>query len=860
MAGSVRRPDFVELETFLAAARAGSLTQAGEELLVSKTAVAKRISALEALVGCLLLERGPRGVRLTDAGRQFVPHVEQVLAEADRALEAIDGRHGRRDSLRIAGARSLTGARAASTERILAETEHLFAEVFHEVADGILIASLEDRRILEVNDAYCRIVGYAREEIVGHTPVELGILTGFDWEDVRWRVIKNKEFAEREIAITTKSGDRRTVAVTARLVTLGGASRALVNVRDVTDRVLREDMLRVRAAEQKALAELGLRALTRASPAELIDRALRAVSSALGVEIVAVDELLGDGDLLVRSAVGLGDLPIGVVRGSAGRGSQAGYTLLSAKPVISADLTTERRFTPAAVLVAHGARGSASVVIGTPERPWGVLIAASARPRSFTEDDSVFLEGIAHVLGIAWQREAAEHELQRLGVAVEQSDDAILVIELDGRTASWNQGAQRLFGYSADEAIGRQLGILVPAERHGEERELLTRAAAGELVRVQTTRVRKDGERVQVAITLSPIRDPDGRVSAALGITRDITALKRAEQELSRLAQAGELSADAIVSVDLDGRVRHWSAGAERLLGVSAQEVIGRRVDEVDATATATATEPEEARERLRTVAARVLSGEFPVEYEFQRRSTDGRSIDLVGRAAPWRVDGTVVGITRIATDITERKNAERELRRLADAVELGSDAVVSVDLQARVRHWNAGAERLFGYSAEETVGRTLYELTVFTDEPRDQVARMLEGEPSYQYETRRRRKDGTVIDVLLTVSPWTVDGRVVGVTGITIDLTERKAAEREQERLAAAAEFATDAIISTDREGVVRHWNHGAVKLYGYSSEEAVGRLIGELRTTQIRGHANAQGRHGDRRAHDDLALDRRR
>ncbi|MGO9902728.1 MAG: PAS domain S-box protein [Solirubrobacteraceae bacterium] len=711
-------------------------------------------------------------------------------------------------------------------KRVLAEAEPLFAEVFHEAADGIVITSLEDRRILEVNDAYCRIVGYAREEVVGRTPVELGILTGIDLEDMRARVMRDEGLAGHEIAITTKTGDQRTLAVTARRVTLGGAQRALISLRDVSDRVVREQTLRTRAAEQKALAELGLRALTRAPPADLIDQAVRAVSDALNVEIVAVDELLADGDVLLRSAVGLGDRPVGVVMDSAGKGSQAGYTLLSAQPVISVDLRAERRFTPAAVLMAHGAHSSVSVAIGTPERPWGVLIAASSRRCNFTEDDIVFLDGIAHVLGIAWQREAAERELRRLGVAVEQSDDAILVIELDARIASWNRGAEQLFGYRADEVIGQRMTVLVPAARRGEELGLLARAAAGELVRVQTTRVRRDGELVSVAITISPIRDTDGAVSAALLIARDITHLKRAEQELARLAQAAELSTDAIISVDLDGLVRHWSAGAERLLGISAKDVIGRPLDEVDALAI----EPEAATERQRSVSARALNGEFPVEHEFQARRTDGKILDLVGRAAPWRVDEHVVGITRIASDITEPKNAERELRRLADAVELGTGAVISIDLEARVRHWNPGAERLFGYSADEAVGRSLYELTVFTDEPRDQIARMLAGEPAYQYETRRRRKDGTVIDVLLTVSPWTVDGRVVGATGIAINLTERKQAERERERLAAAAEFATDAIVSTDRDGVVRHWNAGAARLYGYRPEEAVGRQLWEL------------------------------
>ncbi len=170
----------------------------------------------------------------------------------------------------------------------------------------------------EVNDAYCRIVGYAREEVVGHTPVELGILTGIGLEGMRARVMSGEGLVGHEIAITIKAGDHRTVAVGARPVSLGGAARAQVRGRDLTDR---ERTLRTRAVEQKALAELGLRTLTRAAPGDLIDQAVGAVSSALGVEIVAVDELLGDGDLIVRAAVGLGDRPIGVVRGSAGKGS-----------------------------------------------------------------------------------------------------------------------------------------------------------------------------------------------------------------------------------------------------------------------------------------------------------------------------------------------------------------------------------------------------------------------------------------------------------------------------------------------------------------------------------------------------------
>ncbi|MGO9955744.1 MAG: EAL domain-containing protein [Solirubrobacteraceae bacterium] len=506
--------------------------------------------------------------------------------------------------------------------------------------------------VLEVNDSYCRIVGYEREEIVGHAPVEPGILTAIDLEDMRARVIRGVGLAEHELAITTKTGDQRTLAVTARPATIGGAEREQVKARDVSDRDVREHTLRTRAAEQKALAELGLRTLTHATPEELIDQAVRAVSSALGVEIVAVDELLADGDLIVRAAVGLGERPIGVVRGSAGKGSQAGYTLLSAEPVISADLRTERRFTPAAVLMAHGARSSASVVIGTPECPWGVLIAASTQPRSFTEDDIVFFDGIAHLLGIAWQREAAERELRRL-------------------------------------------------------------------------------------------------------------------------ADAAELGTDAVTSIDLQARVRHWNPGAERLYGYSADEAVGRSLYEL----TVFTQEPRDEIERM-------LAGEPAYQYETRRRRKDGTVIDVLLTVSPWTVDGRVVGVTAIAIDLTERKAAERERERLAAAAEFATDAIISTDRDGVVRHWNHGATRLYGYSPEEALGRHLRELTVSAEEVTANIKQVLDGE-RLQYEAKRKRKDGTIIDILTTISPWTLDGEIVGSTGVSIDLTERKKLENGLQHLA---------------------------------------------------------------------------
>jgi diguanylate cyclase (GGDEF)-like protein/PAS domain S-box-containing protein len=137
-------------------------------------------------------------------------------------------------------------------------------------------------------------------------------------------------------------------------------------------------------------------------------------------------------------------------------------------------------------------------------------------------------------------------------------------------------------------------------------------------------------------------------------------------------------------------------------------------------------------------------------------------------------------------------KCAERELERLSDAAEYGTDAVVSIDPEDRVCHWNRGAERLYGFGAEEAIGHQLSELIGFTDAGPDAdlteqkaIAMVLGGDPARQIETRRRRKDGVVIDVLTTLVAWRRDGQVVGVTAVSVDISEHKQMELRLQHLA---------------------------------------------------------------------------
>src|SRR5262245_16451851 len=163
---------------------------------------------------------------------------------------------------------------------------------------------------------------------------------------------------------------------------------------------------------------------------------------------------------------------------------------------------------------------------------------------------------------------------------VDSADDAISSTDLDERITSWNRAAERLYGYSAAEVIGKSNHLIIPVDRYEEENDVVRRVRDGGGVQlVETVRVRKDGSRIDVAITASAIRShDDNRVIGISKIARDISSRKDAERNGARLAAIVESSDDAIVSKDLNGVITMWNRAAERMFGYSAQEAIGQSI------------------------------------------------------------------------------------------------------------------------------------------------------------------------------------------------------------------------------------------------------------------------------------------
>ncbi len=238
------------------------------------------------------------------------------------------------------------------------------------------------------------------------------------------------------------------------------------------------------------------------------------------------------------------------------------------------------------------------------------------------------------------------------------ADDAIISQDVSGTITSWNRAAERLFGYTEAEAIGQSIRVIVPPELYEEEDDVLRRVRAGEAVtHFETVRIHKDGQRIDVSLTVSPIKTPDGRIIGVSKIARDITDRRRLERDAQHFAAIVESSDDAIVSKDLNGIIVSWNRAAERMFGYTAAEMIGQSIRRII---------PADRQQEEDEVLSRIRRGERVEHYDTIRQRKDGTLVPVSLTVSPIRgQDGTIVGASKIARDISERERAEQERQRL---------------------------------------------------------------------------------------------------------------------------------------------------------------------------------------------------
>jgi PAS domain S-box-containing protein len=249
------------------------------------------------------------------------------------------------------------------------------------------------------------------------------------------------------------------------------------------------------------------------------------------------------------------------------------------------------------------------------------------------------------------------------------------------------------------------------------------------------------------------------------------------EKAALRLAAVVEWSDDAIISQTLDGTVETWNRAAERMFGYPRTEAIGSSLDLIVA--------PDCLGEE-RDVFARVLRGETVHHFETEARTREGAFLPISLTVSPMLgAAGELIGVSRIVRDISGRKRLEREALRLAAIVDSSEDAIISKDLNGLVQTWNTAAERMFGWTAHEIVGRSIRTIIPADrmSEEDEVLARIRAGVSIEHFETVRQRKDGSPVEISLSVSPIrATDGHVVGASKIARDITAQRQLARALE------------------------------------------------------------------------------
>jgi PAS domain S-box-containing protein len=257
-----------------------------------------------------------------------------------------------------------------------------------------------------------------------------------------------------------------------------------------------------------------------------------------------------------------------------------------------------------------------------------------------------------------------------LAAIVESSDDAIIGKTLDGIITSWNSGAQRIFGYAADEVIGKPVTILIPEELWHEETEILKRLRRGERVdHYETTRLRKDGSSIIVSLTISPIRDASGDITGISKIARDVTENRRllASEQLARAEVLAERkfrdlienAPDAILQVDSAGKILIANRTAELIFGYNRDELSGMQVDVLV---------PEASRARhaahRKAFEEAGISRPMGLGLDLRACRKDGSEVPVEISLKPTRTENGI-RVTAVIRDVTERKRAEHQIESL---------------------------------------------------------------------------------------------------------------------------------------------------------------------------------------------------
>lgn len=419
-------------------------------------------------------------------------------------------------------------------------------------------------------------------------------------------------------------------------------------------------------------------------------------------------------------------------------------------------------------------------------------------PRTPDEEDLEFVKNAAKVASLAIERVRADNVLRQMAAIVDSTEDAIFLKNNQGIIEKWNLGAERVYGYTSDEAVGQSVTMLIPEDRLYERNANLERLRQGErLDHFETIRLTKDGRRIYVSTTISPIHDSEGKLSHFVEVQNEITRRVQAQAELDRERSVLEAIVhgipDAMLLANLDRKFTFCNEGACRMFGYETGEMEGQSAEILYA----------EQDDFRRQGQVRFNPTSIPqdkiVEMQWRRKNGEVFTGEILGTIIRDS-HGKPINFLAIIRDISDRKLAEANIhesnRKLSTLLSNlpGAAFRIAVDADFTTEFISDGCLEMTGYSPSEiTTGKMLVHPDDFDETSKRVFSSVAERRP-FDFVHRALHRNGAILELWTRGQGVYSDaGELIAVEGYLSDITDLQDARNrlvQSERLAAVGQM----------------------------------------------------------------------
>src|SRR5271157_3629623 len=388
----------------------------------------------------------------------------------------------------------------------------------------------------------------------------------------------------------------------------------------------------------------------------------------------------------------------------------------------------------------------------------------------------MYIEKVDPRLRMTNDLEYANFSLREQANLLDNAHDAISVRDLENRIIYWNKGAERLYGWTSDEVVGKKVEDLLFIEGSQQPVNAFRKMLENGEWSGEFEQINKNNEKINVESHWILNYDDQGNPRSIFALSTDITDRKKNEDELRKASYYArsliEASLDPLVTISRDGKITDVNEATEQVTGYSRDELIGSDFSDYFS-------EPEKAREGYKNV----FTNGFVKDYPLAIHHKSGNITDVLYNATVYNDEaGEIQGVFAAARDVTARNESDEKVRQQAELLDNAREAITLRDLDNRIIYWNKGSERVYGWKAEEVMGKIAHE--VFFKEPSPQpleALKIVKEKGEWNGEMQHVNKNG---DEIIVDTRWTLmydrEGNPESILVINSDITEKKKLESQ--------------------------------------------------------------------------------